>query len=86
MNLIKNTVSADVEGLSVRNESGEFEYAQTAWTGEVQVTGGTTVGVASGSGGFSGAVGAAVAVADIEHPRALLDYLRNHKSRANRII
>ena len=67
MNLIKNTVSADVEGLSVRNESGEFEYAQTAWTGEVQVTGGTTVGVASGSGGFSGAVGAAVAVADIDN-------------------
>ena len=67
VNLIKNTVSADVEGLSVRNESGEFEYAQTAWTGEVQVTGGTTVGVASGSGGFSGAVGAAVAVADIDN-------------------
>lgn len=67
VNLIKNTVSTDVEGLSVRNESGEFEYAQTAWTGEVQVTGGTTVGVASGSGGFSGAVGAAVAVADIDN-------------------
>ena len=57
VNLIENTVRADVEGLSVGNESGEFEYAQTAWTGEIQVTGGTTVGVASGSGGFSGAVG-----------------------------
>ena len=67
VNLIENTVRADVEGLSVGNESGEFEYAQTAWTGEVQVTGGTTVGVASGSGGFSGAVGAAVAVADIDN-------------------
>ena len=67
MNLIENTVRADVEGLSVGNESGEFEYAQTAWTGEIQVTGGTTVGVASGSGGFSGAVGAAVAVADIDN-------------------
>lgn len=67
VNLIENTVRADVEGLSVRNKSGEFEYAQTAWTGEVQVTGGTTVGVASGSGGFSGAVGAAVAVADIDN-------------------
>ncbi|WP_418625463.1 beta strand repeat-containing protein, partial [Sutterella wadsworthensis] len=67
VNLIENTVRADVEGLSVGNESGEFEYAQTAWTGEIQVTGGTTVGVASGSGGFSGAVGAAVAVADIDN-------------------
>lgn len=67
VNLIENTVRADVEGLSVGNTSGEFEYAQTAWTGEVQVTGGTTVGVASGSGGFSGAVGAAVAVADIDN-------------------
>ena len=67
VNLIENTVRADVEGLSVGNESGEFEYAQTAWTGEVQVTGGTTVGVASGSGSFSGAVGAAVAVADIDN-------------------
>lgn len=67
VNLIENTVRADVEGLSVGNESGEFEYAQTAWTGEIQVTGGTTVGVASGSGGFSGAVGAAVAVADINN-------------------
>ena len=67
VNLIENTVRADVEGLSVGNASGEFEYAQTAWTGEVQVTGGTTVGVASGSGGFSGAVGAAVAVADIDN-------------------
>lgn len=67
VNLIENTVRADVEGLSVGNESGEFAYAQTAWTGEVQVTGGTTVGVASGSGGFSGAVGAAVAVADIDN-------------------
>ena len=67
VNLIENTVRADVEGLSVGNESGEFEYAQTAWTGEIQVTGGTTVGVASGSGGFSGAVGAAVTVADIDN-------------------
>ncbi|MCB7455571.1 leukotoxin LktA family filamentous adhesin [Sutterella wadsworthensis] len=67
VNLIENTVRADVEGLSVGNTSGEFEYAQTAWTGEVQVTGGTTVGVASGSGGFSGAVGAAVAVANIDN-------------------
>lgn len=67
VNLIENTVRADVEGLSVGNTSGEFEYAQTAWTGEVQVTGGTTVGVAAGSGGFSGAAGAAVAVADIDN-------------------
>ncbi|WP_443979976.1 leukotoxin LktA family filamentous adhesin [Sutterella wadsworthensis] len=67
VNLIENTVRADVEGLSVGNTSGEFEYAQTAWTGVVQVTGGTTVGVASGSGGFSGAVGAAVAVANIDN-------------------
>lgn len=67
VNLIDNKVRADVEGLAVRNDTGSFEYAQGAWTGEVQVTGGTTVGVASGSGGFSGAVGAAVAVADIDN-------------------
>ena len=36
-------------------------------TGSSALTGGTTVGVASGSGGFSGAVGAAVAVADIDN-------------------
>ncbi|WP_443743420.1 leukotoxin LktA family filamentous adhesin, partial [Sutterella sp.] len=67
VNLIDNTVRADVEGLSGGNTTGKFEYAQTAWTGEVQVTGGTTVGVASASGGFSGAAGAAVAVADIDN-------------------
>ncbi len=65
VNLVENTVGVSVEGLDNTEDAEPFVYEQAAWSGETQVTGGTSVGVASGGSSASAAIGASVAVANI---------------------
>lgn len=67
VNLVKNTVGVTVEGLENRDDGDDraFVYEQAAWSGETQVTGGTSVGVAAGGQSASAAIGGSVAVANI---------------------
>ena len=67
VNLVENTVGASVDGFTNVDDGDDqaFVYEQAAWSGETQVTGGTSVGVAAGGSSASAAVGASVAVANI---------------------
>ena len=67
VNLVENTVGATVEGLKNFDDGDDraFVYEQAAWSGETQVTGGTSVGVAAGGQSASAAIGGSVAVANI---------------------
>ena len=67
VNLVKNTVGVTVEGLKNFDDGDDraFVYEQAAWSGETQVTGGTSVGVAAGGQSASAAIGGSVAVANI---------------------
>ena len=67
VNLVKNTVGVTVEGLENRDDGDDraFVYEQAAWSGETQVTGGTSAGVAAGGQSASAAIGGSVAVANI---------------------
>ena len=64
VNLLDNTIQAEVLGADVGADDGTVAFDLTAWSGELQVTGGTSAAVAQ-SGSLAGAVGAAVSVADI---------------------
>ena len=67
VNLVDNTVSAKATNLRNTASESPLVLDLAAWSGETQITGGTNVDVAAGSTSASAAVGASVAVADIEN-------------------